>query len=86
MAEFQAHSDCVSNCHFCYHDSVIVTASHDKAIAFWVSSVERRTITDHYNTMTFKIIALSGPSNCRVKVKSSLEGEPGDKATKITAH
>ena len=37
VVEFQAHNDCVSCCHFCYNDSVIVTASHDCTIALWVS-------------------------------------------------
>ena len=39
LTEFQAHSDCVSSCHFCYNDSVIVTASHDATIALWVSGL-----------------------------------------------
>ena len=37
LTEFQAHEDCVSSCGFLHNDSIIMTASFDKTIAFWVS-------------------------------------------------
>ena len=38
VIEFAGANDgCVSSCRLCYGDSIIVTASHDAAIALWVS-------------------------------------------------
>ena len=37
VTEFRANDGCVSSCRLCYGDSIIVTASHDAAIALWVS-------------------------------------------------
>ena len=45
VVEFQAHNDCVSCCHFCYNDSVILTASYDGTVALWVSCLARLNYT-----------------------------------------
>lgn len=37
LAEFQAHRECVTSCKFLCHDTIVMTSSFDKTIAFWVS-------------------------------------------------